>query len=52
MDGTDIRGCTQENAARLLDKSSEEVTVRVAKMAAAYYGIFSEEGEWCNIIIS
>ena len=40
---------TQEQAAKLLDKPSPAVTIKVAKMAAAYYGIFSEEG---NVIFN
>ena len=35
---------TQEMAAALLDRESEAVGITVAKMAAAYYGILSEEG--------
>ena len=36
---------TQEQAAALLDKHGPSVTITVAKMAAAYYGIFNEEGK-------
>ena len=36
---------TQEKAAALLDRDGSAVSITVAKMAAAYYGILSEEGE-------
>ena len=42
--GMSTDNITQEKAAELLDKEGPSVTITVAKMAAAYYGIFSEEG--------
>ena len=44
VNGVPTKDITQEEAASLLDKHSKVVTITVAKMAAAYYGILSEEG--------
>ena len=44
MNGVSTKDITQEEAASLLDKGSRLVVITVAKMAAAYYGILSEEG--------
>ena len=45
VNGVPTKDITQEKAATLLDKDGSSVTITVAKMAAAYYGILSEEGE-------
>lgn len=42
--GISTSDITQEQAAKLIDSDSDYVRITVAKMAAAYYGIFSEEG--------
>ena len=49
VEGVSTHDITQEQAAVLLDRDSPSVTITVAKMAAAYYGIFSEEGQLNSI---
>ena len=45
VNGVSTKEITQEKAAALLDRDGQLVTITVAKMAAAYYGILSEEGK-------
>lgn len=52
VDGEPTKEITQEKAAALLDREGSSVTITVAKMAAAYYGILSEEGKFNSILSS
>ena len=44
MNDVPTKDITQEKAAALLDRDGNNVVITVAKSAAAYYGILSEEG--------